>query len=75
MKNYALNKHVVMELELNSFADAHTEMATGSIERRRLGASQIRFRRGSEKETSLRRKSSQGSQPKAVILLTEVSWF
>ena len=24
MKNYALNKHVVVELELNSFTDAHT---------------------------------------------------
>jgi len=29
MKNYALNKHVGVELQLNSLADVHTEMATG----------------------------------------------
>jgi hypothetical protein len=28
MKNYALNKHVGVELQLNSFADVDTEMAT-----------------------------------------------
>jgi hypothetical protein len=29
MNNYALNKHVGVELQLNDFADVHTEMATG----------------------------------------------
>jgi len=29
MKNYALNKLVGVELQLNSFADVHTEMAAG----------------------------------------------